>query len=53
LLTLTTASPAAVWSMLTTWFFRRAPKYFNPTLTANRLSAKMTTKETTTARGIN
>ena len=50
--TLTAASPAAVCSMSTTWFFRRASKYFSPTLTASRLSANTTTKETTTVNGI-
>ena len=39
--------------MPTTWFFRRASKYFSPTLTASRLSANTTTKETTTVKGIN
>ncbi len=36
LLTLTAVSPEAVCSMPTTWFFRRASKYFSPTLTASR-----------------
>ena len=38
--------------MSTTWFFRRASKYFSPTLTASSMSANTTTKETTTVRGI-
>ena len=51
LLTLTAVSPEAVCSMPTTWFFRRASKYFSATLTASRLSANTTTKETTTVKG--
>ena len=50
-LTVTAVSPAAVCSMPATCFFRRASKNFSPTLTAISMSAKTTTKETTTASG--
>ena len=48
----TTGSPAAVCSMSAICFLRRASKNFSPTLTASRVSAKTTTKETITPTGI-
>ena len=48
----TTGSPAAVRSISVICVLRRASKNFNPRLTASRVSAKTTTKETITPAGI-
>ena len=48
----TTGSPAAVCSISVICVLRRASKNFNPMLTASRVSAKTTTKETITPAGI-
>ena len=52
LLTLTTVSPEAVCSIRTTCFFRGRRNTSDATLTASSMSAKTTTKETMTVRGI-
>jgi hypothetical protein len=41
-------SPVAVSSIPTIWVLRRESRNFRPTLTANRMSAKTTMKETIT-----